>query len=104
MDRHYVDAQDYFHNQRDRQIFDNYIYDLTYLKMSEVSIGYNIPFYKFAFGRQIQSATFSIVARNPWLIYVKNKDFDPSELSNTFSEDAQFPGTRSIGVNLKVGF
>jgi hypothetical protein len=52
----------------------------------------------------LQSATVSIVARNPWLIYTKNRDFDPSEMSQIFGENGQFPGTRSLGVNIKLGF
>jgi len=38
------------------------------------------------------------------LIYAKNKDFDPSEISNLSGEAGGFPGTRSLGVNLKLGF
>jgi hypothetical protein len=55
-------------------------------------------------GKYITNATFSVVARNPWLIYAKSKGFDPSEISTNYGEDAQLPGTRSIGVNLKLGF
>jgi hypothetical protein len=55
-------------------------------------------------GRFIQNATFSIVSRNPWLIYAKTKDFDPAEINSVYGEDGQLPGTRSIGVNLKIGF
>ena len=38
------------------------------------------------------------------LIYAQNRDFDPSELAGTFGENGQFPGTRSIGFNLKLQF
>jgi len=54
--------------------------------------------------KYIKNATFSIIARNPWLIYSKTKDFDPSEVSNTYGEDGQLPGTRSLGFNLRIGF
>jgi hypothetical protein len=57
-----------------------------------------------AIGKHIQNATFSIVSRNPWLIYATTKDFDPSEINSVYGEDGQLPGTRSIGVNLKIGF
>jgi hypothetical protein len=55
-------------------------------------------------GRYLQGATFSIVAKNPLLIYSKAKGFDPSEISNNIGEQGQFPGTRSMGVNLKLNF
>lgn len=100
----YIEAQEYFHGMAGDNVFDEYIYDLTFLKMREISVGYRIPVQKLGIEKYIQNATFSIVARNPWLIYSKTKDFDPSEISNTFGENGQFPGTRSIGFNLKVGF
>ena len=55
-------------------------------------------------GKYIQNATFSIIAKNPWLIYSTTKDFDASEISQVQGEDGQLPGTRSMGVNLKIGF
>lgn len=100
----YVDAQDYYHSLVNNNVFDEYVYDLTFVKMREVSIGYRLPVSKWSIGRWMQNATFSIVARNPWLIYATTKDFDPSEISSTFGENGQFPGTRSIGFNLRVGF
>jgi hypothetical protein len=54
--------------------------------------------------KYIKNATFSVVSSNTWLIYAKQKGFDPSEISNTYGENGQYPGTRSLGVNLKVGF
>ncbi|MFM2358529.1 MAG: hypothetical protein RLY16_522, partial [Bacteroidota bacterium] len=101
---HYVEAQNYFHSLVERNIFDDYIYDLTFVKLRELSFGYRIPVNKLKVGKHIQSATFSIVSRNPWLIYAKTKDFDPSEINSVYGEDGQLPGTRSIGVNLKIGF
>lgn len=101
----YVDAQTYFHHMVDNSIFDDYIYDLTFVKMREVSLGYKLPVQKWGFtGKWLQNATLSVIARNPWLIYRKAKDFDPSEISNVFGENGQFPGTRSLGINLKLGF
>ncbi len=101
----YVDAYKYFHQfQNVNQVADPFISDLTFVKMRELSMGYKIPMSKLKLGKTINSATFSILIRNPWLIYSKTKDFDPSEISGVQGEDGQFPGTRSIGVNLKLGF
>ncbi|MFI5451716.1 SusC/RagA family TonB-linked outer membrane protein [Pedobacter sp. UC225_61] len=101
---YYVDAQQYYHNLVDNKTFDDYIYDLTYVKLREVSLGYKIPVKKLGINKFVQNATFSVVARNPVLIYAKTKDFDPSEISGNGGESGQLPGTRGFGFNLRVGF
>ncbi|MCW3080817.1 SusC/RagA family TonB-linked outer membrane protein [Segetibacter sp.] len=101
---HYVPAQTYYQQSYNTKVFDEYIYDLTFVKMRELSIGYSIPVKKIGFARFARSATFSLVARNPVLIYATTKDFDPSEVSRISGEAGQLPGTRGLGFNLKVGF
>ena len=100
----YVEAQSYFHGLVENNIFNDYIYDLTFVKVRELSFGYKIPVNKLKVGKFLQNATFSIVARNPWLLYAKTKDFDPSEIGSVYGEDGQLPGTRSLGINLRLGF
>ena len=99
----YVDAQSYYH-QFYNNVYDPYVHDLTYVKLREVSIGYQIPVSKWKMGKIVKAATFSVVSRNPWLIYRESKSFDPSEISEIQGEDGQYPGTRSVGVNLKLNF
>ncbi|HRI25767.1 MAG TPA: SusC/RagA family TonB-linked outer membrane protein [Ferruginibacter sp.] len=101
---YYVDAQTYYHQFRNNNISENSIYDLTFVKLRELSIGYKVPVDKLGIGRYVKTAVFSVVSRNPWLIYTKTRGFDPSEISNPYGEDGQLPGTRSFGVNLKLGF
>lgn len=101
---HYVPAQDYFHQFRSRSISENSVYDLGFIKLRELSLGYQFPVAKWGWTKWVQQATFSVVGRNLWLIYAENRDFDPSEISAVFGEDGQFPGTRSLGFNLKLGF
>jgi len=101
---YYVPAQTYFQQYRNNSITEDNIYDLTFVKMRELSVGYRLPMEKLGIGKWVKTAVFSVVSRNPWLIYTKARDFDPSEISNVYGEDAQFPGTRSIGFNLKLGF
>ncbi|MGB4844973.1 MAG: SusC/RagA family TonB-linked outer membrane protein [Ferruginibacter sp.] len=100
----YVDAQTYFHQFRTNSIAEDNIYDLTFVKLRELSVGYKLPVEKLGIGKYVKTAIFSVVSRNPWLIYSKTKGFDPSEISNVYGEDGQLPGTRSVGVNLKLGF
>ncbi len=84
--------------------YDQDIYDLTFVKLREVSVGYNIPVNRLSIGKWIKKANFSVIASNPWLIYAKSRDFDPSEISTQAGEGGQFPGLRGMGVNLKLGF
>lgn len=100
----YVEGQSYFQQFRNKNISENSVYDLTFVKLRELSLGYKIPVEKLGIGKFVTTAVFSVVSRNPWLIYTKNKGFDPSEISNVYGEDGQLPGTRSVGVNLKLGF
>lgn len=99
---YYVEAQDYFHNLYNNRAFDPYVYDLTFVKLREVSLGYELPVRKWGIN-WMNTAVISVVARNPWLIYAKTADFDPSEIANLSGESGNMPGTRSLGVNLKIG-
>ncbi|MBK6825543.1 MAG: SusC/RagA family TonB-linked outer membrane protein [Chitinophagaceae bacterium] len=102
---YYVEAQDYFHNIFNTRAFDPYVYDLTFVKLREVSIGYSLPVEKWGFTKKwANKAVLSLTARSPLLIYAKTDDFDPSEISNLSGEAGQMPGTRGMGVNLKLGF
>lgn len=101
---YYVEAQDYFHSLYGNKTFDEFIYDLTFVKLREVSIGYDIPVERLGLNRWLNRANFSLVARNPILIYAQTPDFDPSEISNVYGERGQLPGTRGFGFNLRVGF
>jgi TonB-linked SusC/RagA family outer membrane protein len=101
---YYVDAKTYFQGLTNNKTYDPYIYDLTFIKLREVAVGYNIPVQKLGLGKAIQSAKFELTGRNLFLIYAKTKDFDPSEITATEGETAQWPGTRGFGFNLKVTF
>ncbi|MBL0325163.1 MAG: SusC/RagA family TonB-linked outer membrane protein [Cytophagaceae bacterium] len=101
---YYVEGQDYFHGLYNNKIFDSFVYDLTFVKLRELSVGYGLPVNKLGLSKYVNNVTLSVVSRNPFLIYAKTKDFDPSEISATVGETAQLPGTRSLGVNLRIGF
>lgn len=101
----YVDAQTYFHQFYFSRLAEPFIHSLSFVKLREVSLGYNIPVHKLGkMGKVFQSANFSVIARSPWIIYRETQNFDPSEISNVYGEAGQFPGTRSIGFNLKLVF
>jgi TonB-linked SusC/RagA family outer membrane protein len=100
----YVSAYDYYHNNFNNGTENEFVYDLTFIKLREAGISYRIPVKKLGLGNVIKNATFQIQAHDLWLIYAKTKDFDPSQISAVQGEQAQLPGTRGFGFNLKVGF
>lgn len=101
----YVPAQEYYHNFYNAQVAEPYVHDLSYLKLRELSLGYRIPVQNWGKVKNyIQGAHLSVIARNPWLIWSDTKNFDPTEVVNTYGEDGQMPGTRGLGVNLKLNF
>ncbi len=83
---------------------EQWLYDQTYLKLREVSLGYNIPNTIFG-GKAIKSAKIAFIVRNPVLLYNAAKggvDFSESELF--WTEGGQLPPVRSFGLNLNLGF
>ncbi|MEO6978052.1 MAG: hypothetical protein ABI113_06710, partial [Mucilaginibacter sp.] len=75
----YVSAYDYYHNNFNNGAEDEFVYDLTFIKLREAGISYRIPVKKLGIGNVIRNATFQIQAHDLWLIYAKTKDFDPSQ-------------------------
>jgi TonB-linked SusC/RagA family outer membrane protein len=101
----YVEGQAYYHQFYFANIAEPHIYDLTYVKLRELSLGYQIPVQKLgSIGKVFTGASLSLVGRNLWLIYSDTKDFDPSEISGAFGENGQLPSARSMGFNLKLSF
>jgi outer membrane receptor protein involved in Fe transport len=102
-----IPAEDYFKGIG-FSITDEFIYDASFVKFRELSLGYNIQSNLFN-QRIFQSAYLSLVARNPFIIYRKVKDVDPE---SSYSVDGNSYGlenfgvlpTRSWGVNLAIKF
>ncbi len=100
-----VETYDYYNQWYANTLAEPFIHDASYIKLRDVSLTYTIP------GKWVKnifdSASVGVVGRNLWLISVSkdnNHRWDPSEMSQTFGENGQLPGTRSYGVNLKVTF
>jgi TonB-linked SusC/RagA family outer membrane protein len=102
----YVDAYDYYQQFNSNVIASEYIHDASYIKLRDVSVSVNLP-KKFIQNTFISSASIGFVARNVWLIAVSKDNvhgWDPSEMSQTWGENAQLPGTRSFGFNVRLTF
>ena len=82
---------------------ERWIYDKTYIKLREVSFGYNLP--KSMLGSWAKSVNVSVIARNPLLIYsAVGGGIDISESETIWYEGGQLPPVRSFGVNVRLGF
>ena len=83
---------------------EKWMYNQTYVKLREVSLGYNIP-KTFMGGKLFKTAKVAFIVRNPVLLYNGAKggvDFSESELF--WTEGGQLPPVRSFGLNLNLGF
>ncbi|UAB84655.1 SusC/RagA family TonB-linked outer membrane protein [Zunongwangia sp. SCSIO 43204] len=101
----YVEAYDYHSQFQAGNIAEPYVHDASYLKLRDVSLSYRIP--GNVVSNVFDSATISVIGRNLWLIAVSSDnthEWDPSELSQRYGENAQLPSTRSIGMNVQLTF
>jgi TonB-linked SusC/RagA family outer membrane protein len=97
-----VDAQNLYENWL-FALNEYWIYDKTYVKLREVSVGYKIP--KRLLGKHLKSASVSLIGRNLLLIYSAiGGGIDISETETLWYEGGQLPPVRSIGATLRVGF
>ncbi|SFW41493.1 SusC/RagA family TonB-linked outer membrane protein [Cellulophaga fucicola] len=102
----YVEAQTYWNQFQPNRLATPFIHDADYIKLRDLSLTYSLP-NKLLEKTALQSVSISAVGRNLWLISVADNNkhgWDPSELSQSYGENAQLPGTRSYGLNLKLTF
>jgi outer membrane receptor protein involved in Fe transport len=105
----YVDARAYFRNAIGTRIYEEWLYDASYVKLREVSLGFNID-KKMLGGTPFKTAKIALIARNPAMIWQKApKGLEPSELSSgsgsiSWLEKGEFQTVRSYGINLNLTF
>ena len=100
-----VDARTYFKQYFNNNISGPFIHDASYFKLRELNFTYTLP--KNVLGKYLKGASISLIGTNLWLIAVSKDNYhrwDPSELSQPYGEDAQLPGTKRYGVNIKLQF
>ncbi|MEJ8758672.1 SusC/RagA family TonB-linked outer membrane protein [Pontibacter sp. H259] len=106
----YIEAVDYFSQFQANTIAEPFIHDASFIKLRDVALSYDLTsVLKDGLLKNglIKGASIGVVGRNLWLISVSDDNkhrWDPSELSQTYGEDGQVPGTRSYGVNVKLTF
>lgn len=90
-----------------QNLSDRFIYDASFIKFRQLSLGYRIP-EGILSKTPFRSASFSIVARNLFLLLSNLDNVDPeSNYSNSNAQGLDYfgvPQTRSFGFNLKVTF
>ena len=65
----YIDAQYYFPSMKST-LFEDYVYDASYLKLRELSLTYDVPSVFTEKTRTgVKKASIAFVTQNPWLIY-----------------------------------
>lgn len=89
------------------QLSDRFVYDASFIKLRQVSLGYSVPSGLLA-NTPINTLRLSFVARNLALLYDKLDNVDPESTYNNSNAQGldyySFPQTRSYGFNLKIGF
>ena len=100
-----VDAMTYY--MAVAGITEEFVYDASYVKLREVSLGYSFP-QKWIKKLGMSALSLSVVGRNLWNIYDKVPLVDPESSFNTGNaqgfESYGMPASRSIGFNLNVKF
>ncbi|WP_316838002.1 SusC/RagA family TonB-linked outer membrane protein [Pedobacter nutrimenti] len=105
----YVEARNYYRNILGTQVYEEWLMDASYVKLREVSLGYNLG-KKMLNKLPFKSVKVALIARNPVMIWQKApKGLDPSDLSAgsasiSWIEKGQLPTVRSFGVNLNLTF
>ncbi len=103
----YVDAN-YYYQSRKSMIWEDYVYDASYIKMRELNLTYYVPasFLQSKL-KGVKKASISFVAQNPWLIYSGAPNIDPSESGGAtynYIEGGQAASTRSFGLTVNLTF
>jgi TonB-linked SusC/RagA family outer membrane protein len=105
----YVDARAYYRTVLGTHVYEEWLYDASYIKLREIRLGYSIP--KKMLGRlPVAGINIALIARNPAMIWQEApKGLDPSELSTggqsiSWYESGQANTVRSYGINLNINF
>lgn len=103
-----ISGRDYYWWRYNRGNEEIGMFDASFVKLRELTLGYNIP-EKLLQNTFINSMTLSIVGRN-LALWTENPHFDPETISFNGGtiipgvEDMATPSTRSFGFNVNVTF
>jgi len=102
----YVDAQTYFKDYWGKHEIS--LFDGSYVKLREVSIGYDFRNIDFLANLGVRGAKLSLVGRNLFIFYKDTPDIDPETGMGAGNyvgmETNAIPTVRSMGFDLKLNF
>lgn len=105
----YVDARSYYRNVVGRRIYEEWLFDASYVKLREVRFGYTFG-KDLLGGIPIENLQVALIAQNPVMIWQEAPDgIDPSAISTggqsiSWYESGQLPSVRSFGIDLNITF
>ena len=106
---YYTSSYSYFKSMNRKA--GEWIYDASYVKLRQLSLGYSIP-KKTIEKLPLDAITINLYANNLWLIYSEIDGIDPSEIEAyestdddiRWTENAQDPNQRTFGLGVKLSF
>lgn len=103
-----VDAQTYYSGITRNNIAEEFVYNANFLKLRELSVGYDFPQTMLTKMKVVKGLNVSLVGRNLWTIIKHTDNIDPEAAYNNSNgqglELNGYPATRSIGFNVNVKF
>ncbi|MGB3849233.1 MAG: SusC/RagA family TonB-linked outer membrane protein [Tunicatimonas sp.] len=103
-----VDAQSFMGNHHPRNINEVAIFDASYVKLREITLGYTLPSTLLERTNLIESVKVSVVGRNLAILHRNTPHIDPE--GDRYGGNlqgfvyGQLPSTRSVGFNLNITF
>ncbi|MEL6535575.1 MAG: SusC/RagA family TonB-linked outer membrane protein [Bacteroidota bacterium] len=102
-----VDPEAYWNAVVARNISNPFVYDASYVKLRELSLGYSLPEGLMA-QTPLSGASISLVGRNLAFLYNSVPGLDPESTYNVGNgqgiESGSIPSTQSVGVSVQVKF
>lgn len=103
-----VDAQTYYSGISRNNIAEEFVYNANFLKLRELSLGYEFPQTMLTKLKVVKGLNVSLVGRNLWTIIKHTDNIDPEAAYNNSNgqglELNGYPATRSVGFNVNVKF
>ena len=103
-----VDAQTYWKSMGRNQIAEEFIYNASFIKLRELSLGYTFPQSMLKKLKVVKGLSVSLIGRNLWTILKHTDNIDPeSAYTNSNGQGLElngYPATRNVGFNLNVKF
>ena len=103
-----VDAQAFMGNHHPRNINEVAIFDASYVKLREITLGYTLPQALLDRTKFIRSVKVSLVGRNLAILHRNTPHIDPE--GDRYGGNlqgfvyGQLPTTRNVGFNVNIGF